>query len=200
MDPTDSQGSKTTSRVTPAPRRPRPTIGELMIVVAGIGVGLAVGLPIFRDETSLGESFVVLGGAVLGGASLVGVPLLLWERRRGRHRRFRSGTLLWFAHGTAAWLLWPPIIVGRRSSARGQSPPIVDPSAAEICFFYGTPLMAVYVTASLLAGGWLRRRRRGTRRSPAPMHWRERFGLLLGMGWAVIGLYVLSMIYRSQFR
>jgi hypothetical protein len=108
--------------------------------------------------------------------------------------------LLWFAHGTAAWLLWPPIIIGRRSSGRGQNPPIVDPSAAEICFFYGTPLMAVYVTASLLAGGWLRRRPRGTRRPPAPMPWRERFGRVLGMGWAVLGLYVLSMIYGSKFR
>ncbi|MEW4570221.1 hypothetical protein AB1L88_20330 [Tautonia sp. JC769] len=183
-------------------RDARPTIGELMIVVAGVGVGLTLALPAFRDEPSPGESILVLGGGVLGGASLVGVPLLLWERRsRGVRRRFGPGKLLWFAHGTAAWLLWPPIILGRRSNARGQSPPIVDPSAAEICFFYGTPLMAVYVTASLLAGGWLRRsRRRGGRRPPAQIPWRERFGLVLGMGWAVLGLYVLSMIYRSKFR
>ncbi|WP_152050821.1 hypothetical protein [Tautonia marina] len=184
----------------PGSRRTRPTIGELMIVVAGVGVGLTLALPIFRDKPSLGEGFLVLGGALLGGVSLVGVPFLLWERWRGSQRRFGPGTLLWFAHGTAAWLLWPPIIIGRRSSARGQNPPIVDPSAAEICFFYGTPLMAVYVTASLLAGGWLRRRNRRNRRAPVPMPWRERFGRILGMGWAVLGLYVLSMIYRSKFR
>lgn len=191
---------KTPDGIRHAPRRPRPTIGELMILIAGVGVGLTVALPIFRDEPSLGEAFLVVAGAMLGGASLVGVPLLLWERWRGDRKRFGPGRLMWFAHGTAAWLLWPPIILGRHSSARGQNPPIVDPSAAEICFFYGTPLMAVYVTASLLAGGWLRRRRRGNRRPATPIPWRERFGLLLGMGWAVLGLYVLSMIYRSKFR
>jgi hypothetical protein len=192
--------SKPPAGIRSTMRRSRPTIGELMIVVAGVGVGLTLAMPVFRDEPSPGEAILVMGGGVLGGASLVGVPLLLWERRRGGRRRFGPGKLSWFAHGTAAWLLWPPIIIGRRSNARGQAPPIVDPSAAEICFFYGTPLMAVYVTASLLAGGWLRRRRRGSRRPTAPIPWRERFGLLLGMGWAVLGLYVLSMIYRSKFR
>lgn len=194
MEPKAPAKNRTTSR------RTRPTIGELMIVVAGVGVGMTVAVPIFRDEPSFGEGFVVAVGALLGGASLVGVPLLLWGRWRGEQRRFGPGSLLWFAHGTAAWLLWPPIIIGRRSSGRGQNAPIVDPSAAEICFFYGTPLMAVYVTASLLAGGWLRRRNRRNRRAPVPMPWRERFGRVLGMGWAVLGLYVLSMIYRSKFR
>jgi hypothetical protein len=55
--------------------------------------------------------------------------------------------------------------------------------------------MAVYVTAALLAGGWLgKRRRRRLRRS-----WREQFGLLLGLCWACTGFYVLYVLYREDF-
>ena len=69
-----------------------------------------------------------------------------------------------------------------------------DLGPAGVCYFYGTPLMAVYVALALLAGGWIRPRRR--RRRPLP--WRERFGIVLGLAWACTGLYVLSWIY-SQY-
>ena len=63
---------------------------------------------------------------------------------------------------------------------------------AGLCWFYGTPLMAIYVTAALLAGGWLRRHRR-RRRS-----WREQFGLVLAALWCCTGFYVLYLIYREE--
>ena len=45
--------------------------------------------------------------------------------------------------------------------------------------------------ASLLAGGWLRRRgRRRLRRN-----WSECFGLLLSCVWACTGLYMLCLLY-----
>ncbi len=59
-------------------------------------------------------------------------------------------------------------------------------SMAATCYFYGTPLMAVFVTTSLLAGGWIRPRR--GRRRPG----REVFGLLVALAWACTGLYILS--------
>ncbi|QDV36628.1 hypothetical protein [Tautonia plasticadhaerens] len=180
----------------------RPTIGAMMLLIAGVGVGLAVMIPLDGPGAEEWNEWVfVLAGGVLGGASFVGVPLLIRERWRRPRRRFGPGQVIWFSQGTAAWLLWPPIVVGSISVNRGRNPPIVDPSAPQICFAYGTPLMAVYLTVALLAGGWWRPRvrRRGGRR-PRPVPWTERFGLLLGMGWAVLGLYVLSMIYRSKFR
>jgi len=57
-------------------------------------------------------------------------------------------------------------------------------------------LMAVYVVAALLAGGWLRR---GRRRRFARRSWRERFGLLLGLAWACTGAYVLFLLYSDDF-
>jgi len=47
--------------------------------------------------------------------------------------------------------------------------------------------MGVYVTASLLAGRRLRRRRRDS--------WVEQFGLFLACAWACTGLYLLSLLY-----
>jgi hypothetical protein len=172
-----------------------------MLLIVGIGVGLAVmATDDGPDLDNLDEMVLVFGGAVLGGMSLIGVPMLLLGRLRRPRRRFGPGEVIWFAQGTSAWLLWPPVVIGRFSAARGQNPPLVDPAAPQICFAYGTPLMAVYMTAALLAGGWLRPRARRRRGRRAPLRWQERFGLLLGMSWAVLGLYVLSMIYRSKFR
>jgi hypothetical protein len=67
-------------------------------------------------------------------------------------------------------------------------------SISGACYYYGTPLMAVYVTLALLAGGRLKRsRRRRILRS-----WQETFGLLLGLAWACTGLYLIALIYRND--
>jgi hypothetical protein len=65
---------------------------------------------------------------------------------------------------------------------------------SEVCWFYGTPLMAVYVGLALLTGGRLRR----VRRRSLWRNWRERFGLLVGLAWAATGLYLLAMFYRED--
>jgi hypothetical protein len=151
------------------------------------------------DTTLLGERWQKWEGAVLlavigslGGLSLIGPPLLLWERWK-RRQPWNDGRLFWFAQGTASWLLWPPVIARRIASA---PQPFVGETMSGVCYFYGTPLMALYITLALLSGGRLRRsRRRRIKRS-----WKERFGLLLGMAWACTGLYILSMIYRNDFQ
>jgi hypothetical protein len=97
---------------------------------------------------------------------------------------------MWFSQGMASWLMWPPIVVNRVKN--GQ----INQSVTATCYAYGTPLMAVYMTAALLAGGWFRkRRRRALARS-----WQERFGIGLALAWACVGLYVLSIFYREEFK
>ena len=56
---------------------------------------------------------------------------------------------------------------------------------------WGSPLMGIYMTASLLAGGWIRRRRRSGQRRP----WTESLGLLLACAWACTGFYLLYLLY-----
>lgn len=175
------------------PRRDRPRLLDLMVLIAGLAFGLWIVLPDLRPGApqaidSINDAVLIGAVMVLGGLSVVGPPLLLSRRKRERGP-WQAGKLLWFASGTSAWLLWPPVVV-RRFQGQG-----FGGSETDLCFAYGTPLMAVYVVAALLAGGWLRKsRRRRIRRS-----WRETFGLLLGLAWACTGLYVLVNLYRSEW-
>jgi hypothetical protein len=178
----------------------RLSIGVAMLLVAGAAMGLWLVSDDLRrlvfqetrsqDDLSFGSWDAVVTLAVvfiLGGLSLVGPPLLLLK---SRGRPWGAGRLLWFAHGTASWLLWPPIIYRRMADGNA-----VSGSVSGLCYYYGTPLMAVYVTFALLAGGRLRRsRRRRILRS-----WQETFGLLLGLAWACTGLYLIAVFYRRDF-
>jgi hypothetical protein len=166
----------------------RLTILDMMLLVAGAAVGLWIITGLTGGPMTEGVDWIFFLVFVLGGLSMIGPPLLLWERRR-RRSRLRPGEMFWFCQGMASWLLWPPVVI-RDIQGKGTST-----GMATVCYFYGTPLMALYVTIALLAGGWLRRprRRRRARRS-----WTETFGLLLGLVWACTGLYVLATIYHGD--
>lgn len=187
---------RVTSSGTGTGVRSRPHLLDIMTLIAGLAIGIWMVLPDLRGEQghvigSIDDAIMIAAVMVLGGLALVGPPLLLRQKsRKRRSTTWGAGNLLWFATGTSAWLLWPPIVVRR---VQGQS---FGNSDTGVCFAYGTPLMAVYVVAALLAGGWLRRsRRRRLRRS-----WHETFGLLLGLAWACTGLYVLVNLYRASWR
>ena len=177
------------------PHSKRMAIWELCLLVAGLAVGFwlfgmgqargpqAMGDPPWRNGATLYGTLI----GVLGGLSLVGPPILIWERRR-RQRRFGPGEILWFSHGMSAWLLWPPIVIVKVRAPQGGGPP--DNTMGEWCFAYGTPLMALYVGSALLAGGWIRRRGRRRRHRS----WTETFGLILGIIWACTGGYCLYAI------
>ena len=94
------------------------------------------------------------------------------------------------AQGTASWLLWPPVLYHR--IAHGGR---LGETTSGVCYFYGTPLMAIYMTSALLAGGHLRRGKRRLR----DRSWEEKFGLFLGTAWACTGLYFLVIFYRQDF-
>jgi hypothetical protein len=168
----------------------RLTILDLLLLIAGVALALWLVLdelkqwPTDREDSTF--SVIVF---VLGGLSLLGPPLLLRERLR-RRARLRLGEMIWFCQGTASWLLWPPVIVHR---VRGTD---FTGQMAPVCYIYGTPLMALYVTITLLAGGWLRPRR--GRKWFRGRSWTDMFGLMLGLLWACTGLYLLGMIYKND--
>jgi hypothetical protein len=169
---------------TPGPRRL--AIWELCLLVAGVAIGLWL-FGLSPDE-SLRNLFGILIG-VLGGASVIAPPILLWERRR-RKTKWGPGEVMWFAEGMSAWLLWPPSVFRRLN----QSPPAIGSETGAQCFAYGTPLMAIWVGSALLFGGWIRRRGKRRRRM---LSWRERFGLFLSILWACTGGWVLYLIYGN---
>src|SRR5437763_12793580 len=88
--------------------RQRLNLLEVMVLIAGLGVGLWVILGDIRKEGAEPDKVLLTIIAALGGVSLVGPVLLLAER--GRHRPWGAGKLLWFGQGMASWLLWPPIV------------------------------------------------------------------------------------------
>lgn len=185
----------------PAPRSgygDRPTIGVLMAIIAGIALGMWVlGKAAAESNGPLSNRVLIWVVTALGCLSVMGVPILLFERFRGKGPpNWGAGRLSWFAQSTAAWLLWPPIVAGRfRQPAPGEEF-VGEGAAAGICYYYGTPLMAVYVGAALIFGGALRKsRRRRIRRS-----FRESFGLALAVLWAATGLYILGLIYTNNLR
>jgi hypothetical protein len=176
---------------TPRTRRSdRLNIGVAMLLVAGAALGLWLATHELQDKgnnADLEARFshsLFLFVFVLGGLALVGPPLLLMTARR---RPWGAGRILWFTQGTAAWLLWPPVVY---RTARG-----FPGSMSGTCFFFGTPLLALYVALGLLASGHLR----GSRRRKIRRSWQETFGLLLGLAWACTGLYILSLFYREDF-
>ena len=171
-------------------RRDQFGIAEMLLLVAGIAVAFWIMRPLLLQENNTEDGdpiqmvpvFLRVIIVVLGGVSFIGVPLLLIRSRRDR-TRWGPGKMAWFAHGTASWLLWPPVVFWQLSGKP-------DGPWSAVCWLWGTPLMGVYVTASLLAGGWLRRGRHGVQRN-----WTERLGLLLACAWACTGLYLLYLLY-----
>jgi hypothetical protein len=182
-------------------KRERFTIGAGALLV--LSMALAMGLflePMRETDWWRLQNVVFLFVIVLAGPTAIGVPWLIVRKLRGRFRydrRWGPGRLHWFAQGSAAWLLWPPIVSTRLNLTAANAGMGSDPSStAQICYFYGTPLMAVYMLIALAVGGRIRLSKKSRRR----IDWMERFGLLLAFLWTSVGAFLHWLIYTDRIR
>jgi hypothetical protein len=173
------------------------SLAMAMLLVASSAVGFSV---ILDDVRRLGpgpSSFPFVGPTdafllkslvfILGGVSLAGPPILLLGQTR---RPWGAGCTFWFLHGLLSGLLWIPILYS--AFAFGKN---LDETLSGFCYVYGTPPFTLCLALALWAGsrpGSFRRRLRH------PL-WQERFGLLLGLTWSIVGGYFLFLFYRNEF-
>lgn len=165
----------------------RLTISRLMVLMAGLGCGLALFAPRNFQVWPLElDRYREMYSTVLIGFSLPGI-IYHWPRR-GRARQGLGG-LLWLALSLGTLLLTPPAIAGPllRQDAMGSN-------TAVVCMHYLFPLMSVWLLLAGLVGGSFRLRSL-SRTAP----WRERFGIYLGLAWSLQGLWLLGDIYWDAF-
>jgi hypothetical protein len=152
--------------------------------------GVAAGLWLSRDQEDYGADLLewdrpifITTAFVLGGLSLIGPPLLLLN---SRYYPWGEGRFLWFVLGSAAWLTWPGIALLGQERVRMHWG-----GRCSALFMYGTPLIALCHMIGLLGSGRLGSPTRHRLRQS----WQECFGLILGLGWAITGLYVAALFY-----
>ena len=163
------------------------TIGRLMVLMAGLGIGLVAFMP--RDgsfDLASVDRWRELASASLIGFSLPGV--LYATRRRGRGP-VGLGGLLWLTLSLGTLLMLPPAVAGPllHDGTMGSN-------SAGMCLFYVLPLLSLwFLLAALIAGRLGRRHIRGR------AAWTDRFGLYLGLAWSVLGAWLLVDFYRDAF-
>jgi hypothetical protein len=169
------------------PHADRLTISRLMVLMAGLGLSLALFAPRnFQLWPVEVDRYREMYSTLLIGLSL---PGLIYHWPRGRRTRQGLGGLLWLSLSLGTLLLTPPAVAGPilQKQAMGSG-------TALACMHYVFPLMSVWLLLAGLIGGSFRPR---SLRRTEP--WRERFGLWLALAWSVQGLWMLGELYWDAF-
>src|SRR5687768_7556054 len=94
------------------PRRDKLTILRLLLLTAGVAVGLRVFEPELRREESGDYWWLCLAVAILAGCSLAGPLFAIARRRAGARLRVGGmGGMLWLASGLGMWTLLVPALI-----------------------------------------------------------------------------------------
>ena len=163
------------------PRRDKLTILRLLLLTAGVAVGLRMFQWQLRrwDPSSDADWWRWMAAAILAGCSLPGPLFAIARRRSGA--RLKTGGILWLTLGLGAWMLLPAVLVDRYRLGL-------------TALYYCLPLTALWTTLAAAAAGRLNRRSLGR---DAP--WFERFGLYLGLAWSPLGIWHIVVFYWVPF-
>jgi hypothetical protein len=176
----------------PSPLRGEPsdrlTIRRLLLLTAGIAVGLSLFAPQLNEGNLANtEWWRITANAVVIGLALP-APLFCIPGAF-RNRSLGPGGLFALAVGLGIFLMLPPAVlewVARDTSSSNQR------NTAAACLYYVLPLMGLwYLLAALVAGYASRRLFRPT------TSWTERYGFFLALLWSPLGLWQVVDIYRE---
>lgn len=177
---------ETTPAAEPSGPPDRLTIGRLLILTAGVAVGLGVFLPHRSDPPKIGDPELWLASinAVLAGLSLP-APLFFFRMPRESRSRMRFGGFFALAAGLGSLTMLPPAAAARVASTG---------ASATVCLIYVLPLMALWWLMAAASSGQLRTLFRRDR------PWLDRFGTLLAIAWSPLGLWHLFNFYAEMVR
>jgi hypothetical protein len=162
----------------------RLTIRRLLVLTAGVAIGVTVFSPKGEDPSTV-EYWLRMAHAFVAGLAL---PAPLFSLRFGRHRReLGAGGLFALMSGLGTLLMLPPV-AAETLLQRG-------PASATVCFFYVLPMAASwYMLAAILSGSI------GRKLFHAATPWVERYGFLLAALWSPLGVWELVNFYLEAFR
>ena len=167
-----------------SPKPDRLTIRRLLLLTAGVAIGLAVFSPQADDPWNI-EYWQALAHAFVTGLALP-APLFACRPGRWRKRPLGPGGLFALTAGLGALLMLPPVAM--------ETVVQREPAAATACLFYVLPMAASwYLLAAALAGHL------GRRLFHAETPWVERYGMLLAALWAPLGIWHLINFYLEAF-
>ncbi len=179
-----SQPGLVSKPIVKAARSDRLTAGRLMLITAGIAVGLTLFLPAPEKSFDDGENFRFFLNSVLCGASLPGLWFVL--TRRYRRERIGAGGWMALAAGLGVLLMLPPAAVNR---FKGPGPSDV----ALVCLHYTMPLTMLWLLLAVVVAGLI-----SWRDLWRQSEWSERYGILLAIAWFPLGVWILVMLYHDS--
>jgi hypothetical protein len=179
MDPADEIPANTSLPQVP-PRRDALTILRILLLTAGVAVGIKVFIP---EDVDGWTAWRTLFNAAVIGLSLP-APLFVMGAVRRVQGPLGPGSLFAMAMGGGALLLLPPPVIVMFSSHKTASP---------ACVYYIMPQVALWFLLAALLTGQINRRLFDRRQTP----WTERYGYFLALLWSPLGIFHLVRYYRQ---
>lgn len=180
----DSESAK--READQSPQRDALTIRRFLLLTAGVAMGLGVFSPGEKKGDLLEiDQFLGLYNSVLIGIALP-APLIIIGQRWRKGPAIGPGGLFSLMVGLGALLMLPPVLLQRLAGKVGSS---------LFCLFYMLPLVSVWYLAAAAMAGKIDRSLFA--RSTA---WTERYGFLLAVLWAPMGVWWLIRFYMEAFQ